>query len=61
MRRRLSLPVVAIGGINESNLEYIKKEQVNLVAVVRAICAADNAFAAALKLERQLLSRPSLS
>jgi thiamine-phosphate pyrophosphorylase len=43
-------PVVAIGGLNESNIREVVKAGADCVAVVSAICAADHPEAAARRL-----------
>lgn len=37
-RRRLKIPIVAIGGINKDNIALIRKTNVKTAAVVRAVC-----------------------
>ena len=41
-RRRVKIPIVAIGGINKNNIEHVRKVNINMIAVVRAICKARN-------------------
>jgi thiamine-phosphate pyrophosphorylase len=48
--------LVAIGGINESNVEAVMRAGADCVAVVSAICAADNSEAAAGKISKLLHS-----
>jgi thiamine-phosphate pyrophosphorylase len=45
-------PLVAIGGINESNVREVVKAGAECVAVVSAICAADHSEAAARRINR---------
>jgi len=47
-------PLVAIGGIDESNTQEIVKAGAGSIAVVSAICSAKNAFVATQKLVRVL-------
>ena len=42
MRRRIAPPVVAIGGIDETRAAAVMARGVEGVAVVSAICAADD-------------------
>ncbi|MDI6741744.1 MAG: thiamine phosphate synthase [Smithella sp.] len=44
--------LVAIGGINESNVEAVMRAGADCVAVVSAICAANNPWAAAGKISK---------
>ena len=46
------IPLVAIGGINRSNAEKVIKAGADCLAVVSAICAADDPFDAAFELCR---------
>ena len=41
-RRRLRVPIVAIGGINKDNIALISKAKVKTAAVVRAVCKSGN-------------------
>lgn len=49
-------PLVAIGGINESNVEEVVKAGADCVAVVSAICANDHPEARARRLNEIILS-----
>ena len=49
-------PVVAIGGINETNISDVIGAGVDCVAVVSAICAADDPFMAARSLKKLINS-----
>lgn len=52
--RNTSLPVVAIGGINESNLNAVVATGVHGIAVVSAICQAENPDKAARRFKTAL-------
>ncbi len=54
LRHRLDLPVVAIGGINETNAAEVMTCGVQGVAVVSAICAAADPEAAARAIRREI-------
>ncbi len=49
-------PLVAIGGINESNVREVIKAGADCVAVVSAICASSNPEAAARKINEKIKS-----
>jgi thiamine-phosphate pyrophosphorylase len=49
-------PLVAIGGLNESNIKEIVKAGADCIAVVSAICAADHPEAVARRLNDIILS-----
>lgn len=51
---KTNFPVVAIGGINQSNLDDIIKTGVDGVALVSAICHADDPKSAAVALLKQI-------
>jgi thiamine-phosphate pyrophosphorylase len=51
---KINFPVVAIGGINQSNLDDIIKTGVDGVALVSAICHADDPKSAAAVLLKQI-------
>lgn len=40
LRTRLSVPIVAIGGINESNIQKVVEKGASAVAVISAVCSA---------------------
>lgn len=40
--QQIKIPVVAIGGINADNIKLVRNSGAKLIAVVRAICKADN-------------------
>ncbi|WP_022666787.1 thiamine phosphate synthase [Desulfospira joergensenii] len=50
IRRRLDLPLVAIGGLDSSNAEQVIRAGADSLAVVSAVCSAEDPFAAAKKL-----------
>lgn len=51
LRKMISVPCVAIGGINQSNAADIMQSGVDGIAVVSAICAADDPEKAAMALK----------
>ncbi|MFN3966675.1 MAG: thiamine phosphate synthase [Endomicrobiia bacterium] len=55
VRQKVKIPVVAIGGINEKNIEEIKKTGVNSVAVISAISRKQNIEDAVRNLKTKLL------
>lgn len=57
LRAATALPCVAIGGIGPANLEAVRATGVDGVAVVSAICAADDPAAAAARLRSRSRSR----
>ncbi len=59
LRARLDLPLVAIGGINAENAAEVMTSGVQGVAVVSAICAAEDPEAAARALRRAVGAAPS--
>ena len=50
----VNIPVVAIGGITLDNMDYLKDTEVDGVAVVSAIFAADDVYEAAKKLRAKV-------
>lgn len=42
VQKRLSIPIVAIGGINKDTIASVRETKVRLAAVVRAVCKAKN-------------------
>lgn len=51
----VSVPVVAIGGINSDNVLKLSESGIDGIAVISAIFAAENIFGAAKKLKKQVL------
>lgn len=60
IRRFSRHPLVAIGGLNESNVRETIEAGADSIAVVSAICAADNPRAAAQKLNNMIESALTL-
>ncbi|MBK1696471.1 thiamine phosphate synthase [Rhodovibrio salinarum] len=56
LRRRVGLPAVAIGGINQTNLGQLRGTGIEGIAVVSAICAADDPRLAARNLRAGFLA-----
>ena len=54
--RGASCPIIAISGINHTNLESVLSTEVDGVAVVSTICESDNPEAAACKLRHMIHS-----
>ncbi|WP_070963813.1 thiamine phosphate synthase [Vibrio sonorensis] len=54
--QRSSYPVVAIGGINQSNITGVSRTGVHGIALVSAICHADDPEQAARQIKNQLVS-----
>ncbi len=54
--RKISIPLVGIGGINETNVSEVVKAGIGSVAVVSAICSQDSPRQASENLNRLLLS-----
>jgi len=52
--RRVSIPVVCIGGIDSSNVQSVLQAGANRVAVVRAIFSAQNPYRAAKELRSKI-------
>ncbi len=52
IRRRTKLPIVAIGGINESNAMRLRETGIDGIAVVSAVIAREDVAAAARKMRR---------
>ena len=55
VKKNIKVPIVAIGGINRSNVLKIKNEGIHRVAVIRAVVCAKDVKAAAIRL-RKILS-----
>ena len=55
----VTLPAVAIAGINEQNVDEVLAAGINAIAVTAAICAADDPRVAAERLKAKLTSSPS--
>ncbi len=53
----LTIPVVAIGGIDESNANLLKKTRVKTIAVVRAICKTQNITDAVNRLRKEAFAQ----
>jgi thiamine-phosphate pyrophosphorylase len=51
IRKAVSIPVVAIGGLNSENLEILRGTGADGVAVVTALMAASDSEAAAIELK----------
>lgn len=56
--KRVNIPVVAIGGINESNIYDVKKTGCQRMAVIRAVLEKKDMFRAVRRI-RRVLSKPS--
>jgi thiamine-phosphate pyrophosphorylase len=54
VKKKVKVPIVAIGGINQSNIHKIKKAGIERVAVIRAVVSARNIKAAAARLRKIL-------
>lgn len=54
VKRKVHIPFVAIGGINESNIQSVVEAGASTVAVVRAIFSASDPFQAAKNLKQKL-------
>jgi len=54
VKSRLSVPVVAIGGINERNIEQVLEAGADAVAVISAVVEADDIAAAAARLAQHI-------
>jgi len=52
--RKIKVPVFAIGGIDESNIEKVLSSGAKRVAVCRAVCRADNIIKAVKRLKKHL-------
>ena len=53
--KAVSIPVVAIGGINCSNVKYLHETGISGIAVVSAILGAVQAYSAAKKMKKLCL------
>ena len=53
----VSIPVIAIGGITEQNAPQVAAAGVSLIAVISAVCAADDPEAAARRLHALFSAR----
>lgn len=58
--RTVKIPAVAIGGINEDNVCMLTKKGINRIAVVRAVCLADNIEQATRRLKDKLIKQEDL-
>ncbi len=54
VRQAVKIPIVAIGGINQSNIRKIKNAGIERVAVIRAVAGARNIKAAVIRLRKIL-------
>lgn len=54
VRKRVALPLVAIGGIDEDNLDQVLEAGATRIAVVRAVFASSNVFEAAESLRQHV-------
>ena len=54
--KAVSIPVVAIGGINCSNVKYLHETGISGIAVVSAILGAAQAYSAAKKMKKVVIS-----
>ena len=54
--KAVSIPVVAIGGINCSNVKYLHETGISGIAVVSAILGAVQAYSAAKKMKKLVIS-----
>ena len=57
IKAAVGLPVVAVGGIDTSNIDQALAAGADAVAVIRAVCSADDVSAAARALARQFGER----
>ncbi|MBT9168928.1 MAG: Thiamine-phosphate synthase [Syntrophomonadaceae bacterium] len=55
--RQLTVPFVAIGGIDETNLEQVLAVGARNVAVIRAVVAADDVVGAARRLKARIVAK----
>jgi thiamine-phosphate pyrophosphorylase len=55
--RRLTVPFVAIGGIDETNLEQVLDAGASNVAVIRAVVAAEDVVGAASRLKARIAAK----
>ena len=55
IKQKVRIPVVAIGGINEKNIEIVKKTKVDSIAVISAISKSKNIELAVRKLKNKFL------
>ncbi len=53
--KRVKIPVVAIGGINESNIDNVKKAGCQRIAVIRAVLGKKDISSAVRRLRKVLL------
>lgn len=54
VRKNINIPIVAIGGINHSNIDMLKDIGLDGIAVVSCIMASDDPYAAAIKLSQKI-------
>jgi len=59
LKREIHIPVVALGGINERNIEAVLEEGADGIAVISSIMQADNPEGAARCLSKKILTRQS--
>ena len=57
VKDKIKIPFVAIGGINESNLDRVLTAGASRIAVIRAVCGAEDIRRAARNLKERLLNR----
>jgi thiamine monophosphate synthase len=57
VKEAVELPVVAIGGIDVSNIDQVLAAGADAVAVISAVCAAEDVRAAALQLAARFTLR----
>jgi len=57
VKNKIKIPFVAIGGINESNLDKVLTAGASRIAVIRAVCGAEDIRRAARNLKERLLNR----
>ncbi len=57
VKDKVKIPFVAIGGIDESNIDEVLAAGAKRIAVVRAVCGADDARRAAERLKEKLKNR----
>lgn len=54
VKQKVKIPIVAIGGINESNIYNVRKAGVGRVGVIRAVVSADNITSTTKRLRSRL-------
>ena len=55
IRKLTSKPLIAIGGMNISNVRQVMKAGADCIAVVSAVCAADDPREAAYNLKNEII------